>query len=85
MSMCNAIIQVRVLGRADHVNIIKLHESFISDSTLYIITDLAEGGDLASRIKRRAQPYCEDDIWNYLIQTAQVQRNNNFIVAMLTC
>jgi hypothetical protein len=34
------------------VSIIRLHESFIERGVLHLVMDLAEGGDLGSRIRK---------------------------------
>ena len=39
------------MSQIDHFNIVRYHESFVDERTLYIIMDYASGGDLATKIK----------------------------------
>lgn len=63
--------EVKILSQCNHFNIIKYYESFIENDYLNIITEYAEGGDLALKIKNQNNiPFSEDVLWNYLIQIA---------------
>lgn len=43
-------IEIEVLKRAKHQNIIKLHEIFENDKEIHLILDLVEGGELFDQI-----------------------------------
>lgn len=69
----NALNEVRVLASLNHVNVIDYKEAFYTEesSTLNIIMEHAEEGDLQSKIKQAKinKTYLpETDIWSYLIQ-----------------
>lgn len=51
-------VELRVLGRVKHPNIVSLHEVFHSNSKVYAVLELATGGDLFDRIKTRG--YCRE-------------------------
>eukprot|EP01079_Euglenida_sp_SAG-EU17-18_P005436 gene5436-5443_t len=58
----------------EHFNITRLLDSFVDQDAqiLYMITEHAEGSDLARLVRGRAQGAIpEDSVWNYLIQAAQ--------------
>jgi len=42
--------EVRILQAADHPNIIKYYDMIETDTTLYLILELVEGGDLFDKI-----------------------------------
>lgn len=48
-----ALNEVNILASLQHPNIITYHESFISNGSLHIVLDYADGGDLAAKIKQR--------------------------------
>jgi hypothetical protein len=50
-----AMHEVRVLSQLNHPNVIKYLDSFNEGSTLYIVTELAEGGNLTDALKRIRQ------------------------------
>lgn len=69
----HALNEIRVLASFTHSNIISYKESFYSESskTLDIVMELAQDGDLISRIKEKRQlseVFQEKVIWEYLIQ-----------------
>lgn len=43
-------IEIEVLKRAKHSNIIKLHEIFENDQEIHLVLDLVEGGELFDEI-----------------------------------
>lgn len=69
----NALNEVRVLASLNHPNVIDYKEAFYDDesSSLNIIMEYAEEGDLQSKIKQSKanKTYiAENHIWSYLIQ-----------------
>jgi serine/threonine protein kinase len=52
-------MEIEILSKLDHPNIIKLVEVFDEDSHLYIVTELVQGGELFDRIIKRSH-YTED-------------------------
>jgi len=69
----NALNEVRILASINHINIIAYKEAFFEDktSTLCIVMELAEGGDLAAKIisnKKRGKFMSEKDVWHYFVQ-----------------
>lgn len=38
--------EINILRRLDHPNIVKLYEVYESDRTIYLVTELCEGGEL---------------------------------------
>lgn len=69
----NALNEVRILASIQHPNIISYKESFFegTTSTLCIVMEHADGGDLLNliqtRSKRRAE-LSEGTVWSYFIQ-----------------
>ena len=64
----NALNELRILASLNHPYIIKYRDCFLKDEVLSIITDLAEGGDLSTLIKRYKQEgkrFREDIIVKY--------------------
>lgn len=53
------VTEVQLLIQLDHPNIMKLHEFFEDERSIYIVSELCEGGDLSSL---NAQ---SDDIWEF--------------------
>ncbi|RLN91822.1 hypothetical protein BBJ28_00005517 [Nothophytophthora sp. Chile5] len=47
--------EVRVLSSVSHVNIMRLHEVIEDDAKCYLVTELAEGGDLFDRIVKQGK------------------------------
>lgn len=63
--------EIRILASVYHPNILAYYETFIEEGKMYIVTELAELGDLEQEIKvyrgqRRHIP--EDRVWSVLIQ-----------------
>lgn len=72
----NALNEVRVLASLNHKNVIDYKEAFYDkqSSTLNIIMEYAEEGDIARRIKqcKTNKTYMsENDIWSLMIQMIQ--------------
>ena len=54
-SMAPRIIrEVEAMRRLDHPNILKIHEVMASKSKIYLVMELAKGGDLAGKLARRS-------------------------------
>ena len=51
-------VELRVLGKVRHPNVVSLHEVFHSTNKVYLVLELATGGDLFDRIKVRG--YCRE-------------------------
>lgn len=69
----NALNEVRILASIEHENIAGYKEAFFeeSTSTLNIVMEFADGGDLQSKIndlKKRGAFMKEEDIWNIFYQ-----------------
>ena len=64
--------EAAILGKLDHQNIIKLFEVFdskVPKHTLNIVTEYADGGDLAEKIKsQNNKPFTEQEILDYFTQ-----------------
>eukprot|EP01060_Flectonema_neradi_P035606 TRINITY_DN6599_c1_g1_i1.p1 TRINITY_DN6599_c1_g1~~TRINITY_DN6599_c1_g1_i1.p1 ORF type:complete len:468 (+),score=90.97 TRINITY_DN6599_c1_g1_i1:53-1456(+) len=64
--------EVAVLAQLDHPNITKFIESFEHGNKIYIIMEYADGGDLATKIKKQKRelrkPFSEEQILTYFIQ-----------------
>ena len=64
--------EVAVLAQLDHPNITKFIESFEHVNKIYIIMEYADGGDLATKIKKQKRelrkPFSEEQILTYFIQ-----------------
>ena len=64
--------EATILGKLDHQNIIKLFEVFdskVPKHTLNIVTEYADDGDLAEKIKSRDnKPFTEPEILDYFTQ-----------------
>ena len=70
----NALNEIRLLASLSHPNIIAYKEAFFAEdqSTLCIVMEHAEGGDLFSKIRearRRRERLPESFIWRVLVQT----------------
>ena len=67
-----AVNEVRVLASVSHPNITKYYDCFLEREQLYIVMELAQGGDLrsqiAKRLKSRADHFDENLIWTWFIQ-----------------
>lgn len=55
--VCVCWEQSKLLRRVDHENIVHLVDSFVEDNALYLVMEMAEGGDLATRIKKQGTTY----------------------------
>ena len=69
----NALNEVRILASIEHVNIVAYKDAFYeeSTSTLCIVMEYANGGDLQSKInqlKKDGKFMKEEDIWSYFYQ-----------------
>eukprot|EP00659_Diplonema_papillatum_P015537 gene15537-23709_t len=64
--------EVAVLAQLDHPNITKFIESFEHANKIYIVMEYADGGDLATKIKKQKRevrkPFTEEQILTYFIQ-----------------
>ena len=72
----NALNEIRLLASISHPNIIGYRESFYDsdNNTLNIVMELAEQGDLQSKISQHKNIkiyISEKEIWSYLIQILQ--------------
>jgi len=56
----NLRMEMQILQRVDHPNIIKLHEMIEADNKLYFVMELVTGGELFDRIVDKGS-YSEDD------------------------
>lgn len=69
----NALNEVRILASIQHPNIIGYKEAFFEDSTssLCIVMEFADGGDLLQMIaahKKKGTNFTEKEIWQYFLQ-----------------
>jgi len=69
----NALNEVRILASFMHPNIIAYKEAFFEDSTssLCIVMELADGGDLLGKVtelQKKGAYFEEKEIWQYFIQ-----------------
>ena len=70
----NALNEVRILASIQHPNIISYKESFMEErtSTLCIVMEHADGGDLLNRItlarSGKQSKLAEQTCWSYFIQ-----------------
>jgi NIMA (never in mitosis gene a)-related kinase len=72
----NALNEVRILASLSHQNIIGYKEAFFDEEskTLNIVMDLADDGDIESKIKnttKTGSKISEDQIWSWFIQIIQ--------------
>ena len=71
----NALNEVRLLASFEHPNIVAYKDSFFDEgSSLCIITELAEGGDLLAKIeshKKNRTRFQEEEIRDTLIQVCR--------------
>jgi NIMA (never in mitosis gene a)-related kinase len=69
----NSLNEVRILASVNHSNIVSYKEAFIDEAAnmLCIVMELADGGDLLSKItknKVNREYFPESEIWNAMIQ-----------------
>ena len=69
----NAINEVRILASIAHPNVAAYKEAFVEQSTssLCIVMEYANGGDLQSKIntlKKTNRPMKEEDVWSIFYQ-----------------
>ena len=68
----DVLLEVTILGKLDHQNIIKLLEVFETKTPKHIINivqEYADGGDLSEKIKeRKKEPFTESEILDYFTQ-----------------
>lgn len=89
----NALNEIRIMASFNHPNIIGYKEAFFdeSSSTLCIVMELAEGGDLLKKITEhnsQRSNFSELEIWCTLVQIAnglKVLHNANIIHRDLKC
>lgn len=65
----NALNEVRILASIEHPNIASYKEAFFEESTssLCIVMEYADGGDLLSKInslKKEGKHMKEEDVWS---------------------
>jgi len=66
-------VEVQVLQKMDHPNLIKYHEHFTKDNDLYIVMELASGGTFASTIEGAKQANSrveESTMWRWIYDAA---------------
>ena len=74
----DAVNEVRILASVEHAMVIRYHDAFIENDKLWIVTELAKGGDIGAKVKRHQQRHefmPEDMIWGFFIQICQGLRN----------
>jgi len=67
----DAVNEVKVLSSLKHPYIVRYHESFVENSTLSIVMDYAEGGDLARRIghhREKQRLFAEGQVLHWFTQ-----------------
>ena len=70
----DAVNEVRILASVHHQMVIRYFDAFIENDKLFIVTELARGGDIGAKVKRHAarhEPMNEDMIWGFFIQICQ--------------
>merc|ERR550514_1747928 len=72
----NALNEVRLLASVNHKNVIGFHEAFFDErsSSLCIVTEYADGGDLFQKITRHQKMrthFREDEVWRVLVGMAE--------------
>lgn len=74
----DAVNEVRILASVQHQMVIRYFDAFIEQDKLYIVTELARGGDIGAKIKRhsaRKELMSEEMIWGFFIQICQGLKN----------
>lgn len=67
----DAINEVRLLAVVSSPHVTRYYDSFIEDSQLHIIMELAENGTLHHRLKsRKGSPLPEPVVWSFFLQIA---------------
>jgi NIMA (never in mitosis gene a)-related kinase len=69
----NAVNEVRILASITHPNVVAYKEAFFDEesSSLCIVMEFADGGDLYTRINehyKKETLFSEEEIWNIFIQ-----------------
>ena len=70
----DAVNEVRILASVHHQMVIRYYDAFIENDKLFIVTELARGGDIGAKVKRhsaRNEMMNEDMIWGFFIQICQ--------------
>lgn len=70
----DAVNEVRILASVQHQMVIRYYDAFIENDKLFIVTELARGGDIGAKVKRhsaRNELMNEDMIWGFFIQICQ--------------
>jgi calcium-dependent protein kinase len=44
------MLEIEILRKLDHPNVLKLYEYFIDDENIYLITEMCRGGELFDKI-----------------------------------
>lgn len=60
--------EARRLRRLHNENIVKVHDLFEENGTVYYVMDYIDGESLSKRLKRTSKPLSEDEVWNILPQ-----------------
>ncbi|PRW33292.1 hypothetical protein C2E21_7904 [Chlorella sorokiniana] len=65
--------EIRLMAAADHPNLLTFHEAFVERAQLFVVTELAPGGDLGAllgKLDRRREGLPETEVWRYFLQLA---------------
>lgn len=86
-----ALREVEILKKINHPHIIKYYYSFIEDSTLSIITEYAESGDLYQlllKYRNKNLSFSESELWRIMSELTEALRylhQNNIIHRDIKC
>jgi calcium-dependent protein kinase len=50
LNMDTFMLEIEILRKLDHPNVLKLYEYFIDDENIYLITEMCRGGELFDKI-----------------------------------
>ena len=71
----DCVNEVRILASSIHSSsIVRYYDAFMEGDSLWIVTELARGGDVQAKLKRhvkRGELLSEDLIWAFFIQICQ--------------
>jgi len=71
----DCVNEVRILASScSNPSIVRYYDAFMEGDSLWIVTELARGGDVAAKLKRhtkRGEQLSEDLIWAFFIQICQ--------------